>query len=70
MGSCAAAAAAAAACCALDTFLGLCAQIEPVPPALVSSLGSEDELLEEAQWVSDMVRCWCAARRVWRQTPC
>ena len=34
------------------------AQIETVPPALVSSLGSEDELEEEAAWLEDMTRTW------------
>ena len=33
-------------------------QIEPVPPALLSALSSEDELLEEATWLGEMICCW------------
>ena len=33
-------------------------QIEPVPPAMLSQLGSADELAEEAAWVGDMIRSW------------
>ncbi|PRW57522.1 hypothetical protein C2E21_4288 [Chlorella sorokiniana] len=33
-------------------------EIEPVPPALLSALSSEDELQQEAGWLSDMIQCW------------
>ena len=29
-----------------------------MPPALVSALSSEDELLEEAEWLAGMIRSW------------
>ena len=29
-----------------------------MPPALLSALSSEDELQEEASWLSDMIQCW------------
>lgn len=29
-----------------------------MPPAMLSRLGSEDELLEESQWIAAMISCW------------
>ncbi|KAI7836057.1 hypothetical protein COHA_010059 [Chlorella ohadii] len=32
--------------------------VEPVPPALLSALSSEDELAQEASWLAGMIQCW------------
>jgi hypothetical protein len=32
--------------------------VEEVPPVLLPSLGSDDQLTQEQQWVADMVRVW------------